>query len=292
MTISLSVGIPFLNAERTLGDAIRSVLAQTHSKWELLLVDDGSTDGSRALAESVCDPRIRVISDGVHRGLVYRLNQIAQLASCSLVCRLDADDMMHPRRLEQQLRAFTDTSRADVVGSLAYSLDERGVVRGILGQGIAPSERTACLHRATFVHPTIMARRDWMLANPYASEFIRAEDRELWCRTAPFSSFMVLQTPLLYYREPGRVPLRGYRQSASTSRRIIARYGPSRLGRTTTALLIARSVVREAAYVAGDRLGFSKHLVASRSRALSAEDILSATSGLTEIARTPLPGVN
>ena len=78
-SVSVTIGIPFYNARRTLADSVRSVFAQTHADWELLLVDDGSTDGSLDIARSITEARVRSVSDGVHRGLVYRLNQIATL---------------------------------------------------------------------------------------------------------------------------------------------------------------------------------------------------------------------
>jgi glycosyltransferase involved in cell wall biosynthesis len=72
----MTIGIPFYNAEAYLGDAIRSIFAQTYHDWELILVDDGSTDRSLEIARAVRDPRVRVISDGQNRRLPYRLNQI------------------------------------------------------------------------------------------------------------------------------------------------------------------------------------------------------------------------
>src|SRR5213082_2006357 len=75
--VSVTIGIPFLNARRYLEDAVRSVFAQTHGDWELLLIDDGSTDGSVAVVRHLDDPRVRVLSDGSNRGLSARLNQIA-----------------------------------------------------------------------------------------------------------------------------------------------------------------------------------------------------------------------
>src|SRR5438309_10301144 len=91
--VSVSIGIPFLNARRFLADAVRSVFAQTCDDWELLLVDDGSTDGSLDVVRSIDDPRVRVISDGTNRGLCARLNQIASLARGKYLARMDADDL-------------------------------------------------------------------------------------------------------------------------------------------------------------------------------------------------------
>ena len=84
---SVTVGIPFRNAESTLPEAIASVFAQEHEDWELVLVDDGSTDRSGQLAGQVRDPRVFVINDGRQLGLSARLNQIAAQARGGCVQR-------------------------------------------------------------------------------------------------------------------------------------------------------------------------------------------------------------
>jgi len=78
--IPVTIGLPFYNAEKYLTDAIRAVFAQTHQHWELILIDDGSTDGSLKIAKSVQDPRVRVYSDGKNKKLAARLNEITKLA--------------------------------------------------------------------------------------------------------------------------------------------------------------------------------------------------------------------
>ena len=78
--MKITIAIPFYNAEEYLPDAIRSVFAQTFQDWELLLIDDGSTDASLAIANSVDDERVRVISDGKNKKLAARLNEVTQWA--------------------------------------------------------------------------------------------------------------------------------------------------------------------------------------------------------------------
>jgi len=99
----VSVGIPFLNPGPYLDLAVRSVFAQTYPNWELILVDDGSTDGSYERATAIQDPRVRVLRDGQNKGLPARLNEIVRLAKGELVARMDADDAMHPLRLAKQV---------------------------------------------------------------------------------------------------------------------------------------------------------------------------------------------
>ena len=92
----ISIGIPFFNAESYLSDAIKSVLAQSHPYWELILVDDGSSDKSLEIAEyyATKDSRIRVISDGENKKLAARLNQIIFEAKYNLLKIKDADSLL------------------------------------------------------------------------------------------------------------------------------------------------------------------------------------------------------
>jgi len=118
--VSVTIGIPFLNARRSLAAAVRSVFAQTHSDWELLLVDDGSSDGSIDVVRRLDDPRVRLVRDGSHRGLCARLNQIAATARGTYLARMDADDVMHPERIERQLALLGADPGVDLVDTATF----------------------------------------------------------------------------------------------------------------------------------------------------------------------------
>ncbi|MFH1281197.1 MAG: glycosyltransferase family A protein, partial [Candidatus Omnitrophota bacterium] len=118
----VSIGIPFYNSAEFIKDAIRSVFAQTYKQWELILIDDGSSDDSLSIANSIQDSRVRVISDGKHVGLVGRLNQIIELSRGEYIARMDADDLMHPRRIELQACYLREHPQLDAAGSAMYSL--------------------------------------------------------------------------------------------------------------------------------------------------------------------------
>lgn len=227
--MQVSVGIPFFNAGRTLGAAIASVFRQSFGDWELILVDDGSTDGSRAVAEEALhDSRVRLISDGVNRGLCARLNQIAALARCSTLARMDADDVMHPDRLRLQSEFLADTG-ADVVGTSAYVMDDRLRVTG-LRRAVPFWTRAQVLRGGGFIHPSCLGRTRWFREHPYDDAYPRAEDLELWARTVEQSRFAVLDRPLLFYREPQRPNLVAYRATWRTERKVLLRYGRATLG--------------------------------------------------------------
>lgn len=195
----VTVAIPFFNAERYLAYAVKSVLNQTLADWELLLIDDGSTDGSTEIARSFCsDPRVRVISDGKNRGLVARLNESVALANGEFYARMDADDIMHPRRLEREFEFLVRHNEIDVIGSGYYSIDAENNIMYL--RRVEPE-----LNRLypRFLHPSAMARTEWFRQNPYRAEWERMEDFELWMRTGATSRIYSLQEPLMFYREFG-----------------------------------------------------------------------------------------
>ncbi len=198
----VTIGISYRNPGRHFRLAIQSVFAQTFTDWELLLVDDGSTDGALDFVKSLVDSRVRSISDGHSRNLNIRLNQMVALARGRFFFRMDADDIMSPRRVARQLEVLTASGENTVVGSAAWSIDEDSKIVG--RHRIDLSRQFVGFEaRHSFVHPTVAARTDWFLANPYSESFVfhRSQDAELWCRTSKHTTFINIQEPLLYYRE-------------------------------------------------------------------------------------------
>ncbi len=289
--VPLTIAIPFLNARRTLADAVRSVFAQTYQDWELLLVDDGSSDGSLEVARSVRDPRVRVLADGVNRGLVARLNQIAGLARGRYLARMDADDLMHPRRLERQVQFLTENTDADLVDTATYTIDEANEPLGIRGDRALDCDPCAVLRSGLLIHPAVTGRTAWFRQNPYDAQFVRAEDHELWVRTCRHARFARLPEPLFFYRESLAGNLRNYLRSAATVRRIVRTYGPACLGRTGTALLLARSHVKGWTYRVFTMLGRQGKLIRARTRPLSPAEADVARASLRTILKTDLPTV-
>ncbi|WP_418263901.1 glycosyltransferase family 2 protein [Flavobacterium faecale] len=205
--ILVSIGIPIYNAEKYLHDTIQSVINQSYTNWELILVDDGSTDDSLVIANAFEDSRIRIISDGTNKGLVYRLNQLSNIARGVYYARMDADDIMHPERIVRQVKILEFFPEIDVLGTNAYSINENNLVTGIRLQ-YSNCERLRKVQG--FIHPTVMAKTSWFLANPYDANAIRIEDTELWYRTRMKYNFQILVEPLLFYREFGEDYYRKY----------------------------------------------------------------------------------
>lgn len=213
----ISIGIPFFNAEKYLEDAIKSVLAQTFQNWELILVDDGSTDRSLEIARAFTDPRIRIISDGDNRRLPYRLNQIINEAKHDFIARMDADDLMAVDRLEKQVKVLNENPQIDLVVTSLYSIGNKNEILGkriFSNHQMQPKEILQGL--TNLLHPSLLARKAWCQRNPYQENNCLAEDYELWLSAAIKNDFnyVVMQEPLYFYREVENVKkekmIRGY----------------------------------------------------------------------------------
>lgn len=216
-TSLVTIAIPIYNTELYLRDAIQSVLNQTYQQWELLLMCDGSTDGSNVIVEEMADidERIKVVNDNTNRGLIFRLNQSVQLANGKYYARMDADDIMTINRIEEEVYFLESHSDIDVVGSSVMIIDDKNK---IVGSGYNEGKVS------NFIHPTIMGKTTWFKQNPYANWALRAEDYELWLRTAANSHFYAIGTPLLFYREFGIPTLKKYYHTQCTLLKIYSRY--------------------------------------------------------------------
>lgn len=285
----VSIGLPFADSLPTLELALRSIFAQTEPDWELLLLDDGSTDGSAAVASALVDPRVRRLGDGIRRGLAARLNEISQAARAPFIARMDADDQMHPERLARQLAALEADPGLDLVGSDVVTLDGRGVPAGRRRARSLPTDCAGVLRRGFLSHPTVMGRRAWFLEHPYMEGYRRAEDLELWCRVAGRVRARELPEPLLFYREPAPVNLPAYRETFRARRAITRRYGPDAVGWPVTLGLLARTWLQPAAYAVARAGGFERAIVARRNRPLSDAERHEAAAVLRAIESTPLP---
>jgi glycosyltransferase involved in cell wall biosynthesis len=195
----VTVGLPIYNDEKNLRKAIDSVLNQTFTDFELIIVNDGSNDRSMEITHSYKDSRIKIIDDGLNLGLPERLNQITRLARGKFIARMDSDDIMVNNRLEEQVYILEENKQIDVLGSNVITINQNDVEKGIRYRyNKSKPELVVC---SSFIHPTIMGKTEWFINNLYSEKIIRAEDKELWRRTVNHSSFMLYKKPLLLYRE-------------------------------------------------------------------------------------------
>ncbi|MEP7353097.1 MAG: glycosyltransferase family 2 protein [Acidobacteriota bacterium] len=200
----VSILMPFYNAHTTIAAAVRSLLNQTHRNWELLLLDDGSTDGSRAIVEALADERFVIWSDSQQKGLAPRLNECIARARGRYIARMDSDDICYPDRLQSQVAFLEGNPLIDIVGCCVMVIDDEG---NALGKRLVPEthEQITAQPAAGFglAHPTWMVRNAWYKIHRYDPAAIRYEDAELLYRTHKTSRFANLPQILLGYRETG-----------------------------------------------------------------------------------------
>jgi glycosyltransferase involved in cell wall biosynthesis len=194
----ISVVIPFYNAGERLLDAIKSVLVQTYNNWELILLDDGSTDGMLEKLSKIKDERIRLISDGENRGLAARLNQMPELCTGSYIARMDADDIMFPNRLSWQYD-YCKNNNVDVLSTGVVIFDADYILLGERSCRYSIGSFSKWVKSCPVVHPTVFASKKWFSLNKYDESLRRAQDRELWLRTVDDYVFVNAPEPLLFY---------------------------------------------------------------------------------------------
>ena len=199
----ITVAMPVFNGDSYLNLAIDSIINQTYLNWEMIAIDDGSTDKSLAilLDYQLRDKRIKVISRE-NKGIAYTLNQCIENANGDFIARMDADDISMPTRLELQLNAFKVDSSLDLIATNVFFTDERNT---IVGELECLTEHASICKRPwvgfLMPHPTWLGRAEWFKKYQYAvpAPYL-CEDQDLLLRAHMNSKFAVLPVFLLKYR--------------------------------------------------------------------------------------------
>jgi glycosyltransferase involved in cell wall biosynthesis len=203
MNPRVTVLLPVHNGEQFLQTAIDSILKQSFTDFELLLINDGSTDQTEQIIEHYKDDRITYISHKANIGLVRSLNNGIIKAKGELIARMDCDDIAHPQRLEKQLNYLDRHQDVDVLGcQIGLINDEEEEI----GDRIYPLEHHAIklesLLDCPMPHPAVMFRKEKMVKFYFfydrAQRF--TEDYELWQRAFSTLGFANLNEKLLRYR--------------------------------------------------------------------------------------------
>lgn len=240
----VTIGVPFFNPGPFLKEAVQSVFCQTLTDWELILVNDGSSDESLEFARSITHSRVALLDDGKNLGLPARLNQIASLAQGQYLARMDADDLMHPERLERQIRCLQGHENTDVVDTGAFIIDAQRQPVGVRGLVSKPIEAQEALKWGNVLHASIVAKTQWFLQNPYSMAYPRAEDRELFIRVFKSTRVAHITRPLYFHYFHGNLRPKAWQQSYTSERRVLLRYGPALVGYPSTAHLWLRSMLK------------------------------------------------
>ena len=199
----ISVAMPIYNAGVHLRLAVLSVLAQSFTDWELLIIDDGSTDNALNSIADIADSRIHIFSDGSNRGLAARLNEACELSSGIYFARMDQDDVCYPTRFARQVNALRRDPSLDVVASRVITINEDNAMVGSFPYAISHDEVCAHPWRGFyFPHPSWMGRTAWFRDNRYADKPAPyfCEDQELLTRCWRHSRFAAVDQVLVAYR--------------------------------------------------------------------------------------------
>ena len=205
--VMVTVAMPIYNAGAYLRLAVLSIVAQTFERWELLIIDDGSTDNSLDSIADIEDVRIHVLRDGKNLGLAARLNEACEMARGRYIARMDQDDVSYPERLMTQFDILENNPDIDVLATRAVFIDERNCLTGVFPY--AGKHDEICVRPwfgFYFPHPTWMSKTTWLRRFRYAvpAPFL-SEDYELLLRSYQHSQFRTVDTILLAYRKRAHV---------------------------------------------------------------------------------------
>ncbi|MBK9283699.1 MAG: glycosyltransferase [Sphingobacteriaceae bacterium] len=196
----ISVILPVYNGEKYLREAIESVLNQTYRNFELIIVNDGSTDQSLSIIHSFSDNRIICVNNQQNAGLIEVLNQGISLAKGEFIARMDADDICMPERFKMQMEVFEKNPEVVLVSSDYFQMEDGHLA---LSSGFIESDelKTVLLFSPGMAHPTVVLRNSFQQnQKPYDINFIHAEDYKLWIDLSEQGKFYNIPLPLLKYR--------------------------------------------------------------------------------------------
>jgi len=199
----VTVIMPVYNAERYVSEAIDSILTQTFTDFEFIIIDDGSTDGSPDIIGQYEDKRIRFIRKPRNEGLVSALNLGIELALGEYIARMDADDIALPERLEKQVAFLDSHPDVVVVGTKAWRIDPAGKII----ESMISVTRWEDVHRYLrsganrLIHSSVMMRTEIVRKiGGYREQFPHAEDIDLWLRILEHGKICNLPEKLMLYR--------------------------------------------------------------------------------------------
>jgi glycosyltransferase involved in cell wall biosynthesis len=199
--LPVSVLMPVHNCARFLEEAVESVLNQTFSDFEFIIVNDGSTDSSPDLLKTYAekDSRIRILTNDTNKGIVFSLNRGLEECRGKYIVRMDADDIALPERIEKQVARIDKDDQIAALGSALTYIDasdrELGIVRGC-------EIRSSLLHANPMLHPTVVIRREFLKKHGllYIEKYRYAEDYYLWLQISRLGKLDAMDDVLVKYR--------------------------------------------------------------------------------------------
>lgn len=197
----ISVVMSVYNGSQYLREAVDSILNQTRTDFEFIIIDDGSTDGTAAILDAYTDPRIRVIRHQ-NQGLTKSLNLGIREAQGTYIARQDADDRSFPERLATQAEFLDSHPEIALVGSAVKVISSDGAELATFRHPTDSAEIVTTLRTYNcFWHGSIMFRRDCFVElGGYDERFVTAQDYDMWLRFSERHQLANLQESLYAYR--------------------------------------------------------------------------------------------
>jgi glycosyltransferase involved in cell wall biosynthesis len=201
MEPSISVVMPVYNAQAFLSEAIQSILDQTFTDFECIILNDGSTDRSLEIIQSFKDPRIRAVDNDQNIKIVRTLNKGISLAKGKYIVRMDADDICLPERFKTQFNFMEENPEVGACGSWFENIGDRS--------GISQYEtdhnmiRFKMLYQMPVLHPSTIIRKSVLEKYniTYNTDFPGSEDLDFFIRIAEVSKVVNIPKVLLQYRQ-------------------------------------------------------------------------------------------
>jgi glycosyltransferase involved in cell wall biosynthesis len=198
----ISVIVPARNAEATIRDTIASVLRQTFEDFELIVIDDGSTDGTRAVIDRIADDRLRYVSFE-NAGLAAARNRGIERSNGAFISFIDADDLWTPDKLESQVQVLRSRPAAGLAYSWTAFIDDHGRYLFAKEPQHYEGDVYADLLRQCFIASgsnVLLRRRCVESVGPFHARFPAVEDWEYWLRVAEHWQFAVVRRYQILYR--------------------------------------------------------------------------------------------
>lgn len=198
----VSIVMTVFNEEKYIAEAIESILNQSYSHFEFIIVNDGSTDNSLDIIKSFKDGRIKIINNLENLGAAVSANKGIEIASGKYIARMDSDDISFPSRIEKQVNFLEENTEIHVVGTWIKVIFENLNERSFIWRYYSDPEkiRSSLIFNPGVAHPTLMFRRGVFIESKYNSNLDSAIDYDLYSRLSKEIKFSNIQETLLLYR--------------------------------------------------------------------------------------------
>lgn len=197
----ISVNMPVYNGEKYISESIESILDQSFTNFELIIVDNGSTDETIEVIKEFDDDRIKLIQNEKNMGLAYSRNRAIQESQSKYIAILDSDDIATPNRLEEQYQFLETNHEYAMVGSFYQTIDENGKLKDNFPLMSDPDLIPAfLLFNNCFAQPSLLIRKNIIPEPAYLDHLAPAEDYNLWIRIIDRHKGTNIPKYLLRYR--------------------------------------------------------------------------------------------